>query len=239
MIRFMVCDTDVDFAYRIAKALHHWYEFCSVQYLYGPSALEASLQSDSGGADVLITEIELRGKNAIDIVAENLQNSSPLQVVYMTEKMDFCTDVYRTRHSGFLVKPIRLEKLKMSMEWALQTLKTRKSEGVMLQRAGNMYVVSPQSILFAESSGRLMTVVTDTEKIEIYGKISDLAAKVDQRFIQCHKSYLVNMERVKQYCGDFFLMENGSMVPVSQSRRKVIRESFLTYVQASVVDRVH
>lgn len=239
MIRFMVCDTDVDFAYRIAKALHRWYEFCSVQYLYGPAALEASLQADSGGADILITEIELREKNAIDIVADNLQNSSPLQVVYMTTKMDFCTEVYKTRHSGFLVKPIRLEKLKTSMEWALQTLKTRKSEGIFLQRAGNVYVISPQSIQYAESSGRLMTVVTDTEKIEIYGKISELVAKADQRFIHCHKSYLVNMERVRQYCGDFFLMENGSTVPISQSRRKEIREKFLSYVQTSVVGGTH
>ena len=61
MIRFIICDTDTDFLGKLAIALHHNFDPCSVEYMYGPSALEVSLRSDSGGADVLLTEIELRG----------------------------------------------------------------------------------------------------------------------------------------------------------------------------------
>ena len=66
----MICDTDTDFLGKLAIALHHNFDPCSVEYMYGPSALEVSLRSDSGGADVLLTEIELRGYNAISIIAQ-------------------------------------------------------------------------------------------------------------------------------------------------------------------------
>lgn len=75
MIRFMICDTDTDFLGKLAIALHHNFDPCSVEYMYGPSALEVSLRSDSGGADVLLTEIELRGYNAISIIAQYLKES--------------------------------------------------------------------------------------------------------------------------------------------------------------------
>lgn len=233
MIRFMVCDTDTAFAGRLGGILHQCFDPCSVEYLYGPSALEASLQADPGGADILITEIDLREKNAIDIVARSMRDSSPLQVIYMTTRIDYCTEVYKTRHSGFLVKPLRIDTLRQSIQWALEMLKARRDMGIVLQRNSQIYVISPQSFLYAESSGRMVVVVTDAERLEIYGKLTDLTTQLDRRFIQCHKSYLVNMERVRRYIGDRFLLENGIVIPISQSKRKTVRETFLSYTRAA------
>ena len=67
MIRFMICDTDPEFLNKLAATLHNNFDPCTVEYMYGPSALEVSLRSDSGGADVLLTEIELRDQSSISI----------------------------------------------------------------------------------------------------------------------------------------------------------------------------
>ena len=75
-----------------------------------------------------------------------------------------------------------------------------------------------------------MRTVTDQENIESYGKLSSLLFQLDKRFLQCHKSYLVNMERVKTFLGDRFLMDNGAVVPISQSRRKAVKQEFLSYM---------
>ena len=81
MTRFMICDTDTEFLDKLATALHNNFDPCSIEYMYGPSALEVSLRSDSGGADVLLTEIELRDNNSISIIAKYLKESSPLQII--------------------------------------------------------------------------------------------------------------------------------------------------------------
>lgn len=234
MIRFMICDTDVDFLGKLAAALHHNFDPCSVEYMYGPSALEVSLRSDSGGADVLLTEIELRGYNAISIIAQYLKESSPLQIIYMTPKIEYCTEVYESRHCGFLLKPIRLERLVRDVQRALRLLEEKKAKGIVVQRGSSLHILSPQSLLYAESHGRVLKIVTDSEIIETYDKMDHFSFQLDKRFLQCHKSYLVNMERVKRYCGDSFLMVNETTIPISQSRRKTVRQQFLDYMGNAV-----
>lgn len=230
MIRFMICDTDTAFLDKLAAALHNNFDPCSVEYMYGPSALEVSLKSDSGGADVLLTEIELRGSNSISIIGKYLKESSPLQIIYMTPKIEYCTEVYDTRHCGFLLKPVKLDRLIRDVRRALRILELRKASGIVVQQGSGLHILAPQSLLYAESHGRVLRIVTDSEILETYDKITHFSFQLDKRFLQCHKSYLVNMERVKRYCGDSFQMCDGSSVPISQSKRKEVRELFLKYM---------
>lgn len=230
MIRFMICDTDTHFLDQLASTLHHSFAPCAVQYLYGPSALEVSLRSDPGGADVLLTEIELRGQSAISILAQYLTESSPLQVIYMTSKIKYCTEVYDTRHCGFLLKPVSMDQLLKNVARALHTLESQKARGILVQRGGRLHILAPQSILYLESRGRILRIVTDSEILETYDKIERFAFRLDKRFLQCHKSYMVNMERVKEYHGNSFLMCDRAILPISQSKRKEVRQQFLSYM---------
>ena len=230
MIRFAVCDTDVDFAGRLAATLHRLYDPCKVEYMYGPDALEGSLCAAPGSSDVLLTEIELRERSSIDIIGHRMKESSPLQVIYLTSKMEYCTAVYETRHIGFLLKPVSVELLRRTVDRAIASLERQKSQGIVIHRGGSVYVVEASSLLYVESEGRLARLFTDEERLETYEKMGNLLLQMDGRFLQCHKSYLVNMDRVRQFMGDHFLMENGAVVPISQSRRKAVREEFLRYL---------
>ena len=116
------------------------------------------------------------------------------------------------------------------MKRAIRILDHRKRVGIVVQRGGEFYIVEAPSLLYMESRGRVIRIVTDEEILETYSKIDSFSYQLDKRFCQCHKSYLVNMERVKRFCGDSFLMENGDSVPVSQSRRKEVRQQFLNYM---------
>lgn len=233
MTRFLVCDTDIDFVSRVATTLHQLYDPCSVQYIYGPEALKATLLANSSSGDILITEIDLRGYSSIDIISRYLKASSPLQVIYVTAQIEYCTQVYETRHSGFLIKPIPIDLLQRAVERALMEVKQAKNTSVVVQRGGTIHVVSAASILYVESRGHVIRLVTDEEQLQSYEKLNNLTIQMDERFLQCHKSYLVNLDRVRQFRGDSFIMENGVQIPISQSRRKEVRQYFLDYLGKS------
>lgn len=233
MTRFLVCDTDTDYAGRVAAALHRLYEPCSVQYMYGPDALEVALRANSGAGDILLTEVELRGRNSIDIIGRHLKASSPLQVIYITAQIEYCSQVYETRHSGFLLKPVNLDLFQKAVARAMESLRQAKATGIAVQRGGTIHVVSSISLLYMESRGRVVQLCTDEEILESYDKLDTLTGQMDERFLQCHKSYVVNMDRVRQFQGDRFLMENGVEIPISQSRRKDVRQRFLAYIGKS------
>jgi len=228
--RFVVCDDDVNFVEELAQTLHELYPACSVEHMYGPEALEASLREDSSGADVLLVDIELRGKNSIDLVKKFLKPSSPLQVVYVTGFMHYCTEVYDTKHCSFLVKPVSRQQLRHAVEMAYHSLNRDREAGISVKANGGTRIVYIPSILYAESHGRCLKIVSDEERVDTYEKLKDLLDVLDRRFLACHKSFVVNMDRVRQYCGDVFVMDNGDTIPISQTRRKEVREKFACYM---------
>ena len=210
--------------------LHGLYPGCFVEHMYGPEALEASLREDSSGADVLLVDIELRGKNSIELIKKFLKPSAPLQVVYITGYVHYCTDVYDTKHCSFLVKPVTPERLRHAVEKAYHSLNRDREAGVSVKTNGGIRIIYIPSLLYAESHGRCLRVVSTQEQVDTYEKLGDFAQNLDRRFLVCHKSFLVNMDHVKQYCGDRFLMDDGAVIPISQTKRKTVRETFTRYV---------
>lgn len=235
MIRFMLCDTDTKFLDILAARLHQRYDPCTVEYLYGPDALEVSLRAVPGSNDVLITEIELRGRSSIDIISAYLPAISPLQVIYMTTKAEYCTDVYETPHCGFLLKPVCMDRLYRAIDRALRERRRRCLSGIAVQKGSCLYIVDTYSLLYVEGRGRVARLVTEEGTLETYEKIANLSGRLNDRFLQSHKSYLVNLDRVRQFNGDNFLMENGVYIPVSQSRRKEVRQRFLNFVNQTYI----
>ena len=238
MLRFMVCDTDTVYANKLGSILHEIYSPCSVEYMYGPDALEVSLRSDSGGADILITEIELRDKNSISIIAKYLKGTSPLQVIFMTNRMDYCTEVYDTQHCGFLVKPVCIQFLTNSIQRAMVLLNERKDAGIVVQKGGSIHIVDIRKLCYIEGSGRIARLVMPEEVLETYEKLSSFEYRLDRRFLHCHKSYVVNMDYVRRFTGDSFLMDNGISIPISQSKRKEVKQTFLEYMGCSTIHQL-
>ena len=67
------------------------------------------------------------------------------------------------------------------------------------------------------------------------GKIVVETSRLDSTAAQVEDVYKrQNMERVKRYCGDSFLMGNETTIPISQSRRKIVRQQFLDYMGNAV-----
>jgi DNA-binding LytR/AlgR family response regulator len=230
MLHFRICDTDVKFLEGLALMLHQLYDPCSVEYMYGPDVLEVSLRCAKGCADVLLTEVELREKRSIDLINRYQSDSDSMRVIYMTGNIQYCTEVYETRHSGFLLKPLDQEALKKAVDRALRELRRERGHSICVQHGRNLHVIEFSALQRAESRGRVLRLFTEKEQIEIYGKISDLCANLDQRFLWCHKSHLINMDYVRSYTVESFCMRDGTVVPISQSHRKAVRENFLTYV---------
>ncbi len=74
-------------------------------------------------------------------------------------------------------------------------------------------------------------VKTDNEKIEFYGKLSDIEADLSKvPFVRTHQSYLVNCKYIKIQAIIYHVeLMDGAVLPVSQSKRKNIYNIFGKY----------
>lgn len=94
--------------------------------------------------------------------------------------------------------------------------------------------VALRDIIYIEFSVRSATIHTGSQPLRTYEKLSSLQQRVDSRFIQCHKSYLVNMDYVVGLQGNMLELCNGVQIPVSQSRAKFTRETLLRHLTREI-----
>lgn len=74
-------------------------------------------------------------------------------------------------------------------------------------------------IIFIEKDLRRAIVITDDKEIVFYSDMEKIKQDVDERFLDCHRSYLFNMDKIVCMTNQTVYMEQGHQVPLG-------RESF-------------
>lgn len=190
--------------------------------------------SEGNNVDILVTDIVFGGEeNAIDVVARLSSQGFAMQVIYVTGYIDYCTSVYRTRHAYFLTKPFDQRDFDSAISRCLDNLADEeKSRPLVLTSQGRVVCVFPDDIDYIESDRRKVIVHAGERVVESYASLSEIAEKVPVSFVRCHKSYLVNMDRIAELVGGEAVMRSGARVPVSQRYRRAMRDKFVGYLMA-------
>ena len=95
-------------------------------------------------------------------------------------------------------------------------------------------MVDPSQIEYVESERRKVHLHTVSgDSVETYATLGQMLDMLPESFVQCHKSYLVNMACIEELRTGNVLLRSGREVPVSQRQRKGVRDAFFHYVGLS------
>ena len=184
----------------------------AIEHVVDAESLTARL-AEEPAIDVLVMDIELGSEdaNGIDLVKRYFPAGCGTQVIYVTGFVEYCTSVYRTEHLYFLVKPFAQDDLDDALSRAFERLEADASKPLSVRLGSRVVLVEPSRISYIESDRRKVRIHAGAEEIEAYASLSDLSAELPASFIQCHKSFLVNMDHVKELKADsvVLLVEPG------------------------------
>lgn len=194
-----------------------------------------SSSSKEPAADIVLMDICL-GEDCDGIKAVNafFPAGSATQVIYVTGHVEFCTRVYRSEHVYFLLKPVSQADLDDAVNKALENLLAESYKPIGMLVGGNVVRLDPRTIEYVESDRRKIRVHTARSSVESYGSLSRMAEMLPPTFIQCHKSFIINMDCVSELRSDEVEMVSGSRVPVSQKRRRFVKETLLEHLRMSL-----
>ncbi len=183
--------------------------------------------------DVFMTDINLGQDkpSGIEVVRRYFASSAKTQVIYISGYVEYCTPVYQTEHTYFLLKPVKQSDLNAALDKAVANLRGSVCAPVALQHGGTVTMVDPADIEYIESDRRKVRVFTASGRVlETYSTLGDMLAMLPNSFVQCHKSYLVNMAEISELRSDKALLRSGAEVPVSQRQRRVVRDAFFNFI---------
>ncbi|MDR1537965.1 MAG: LytTR family DNA-binding domain-containing protein [Clostridiales bacterium] len=184
--------------------------------------------------DLILIDIVLGSYNGIECMKTILNRHPDIQVVFVSDNIEYCTSVYEVQHIYFLPKPFDEVIFKKAVAKAEKKIEEIRSKLLYIKYKSSVVSAPFTDILFIENFNRKVRVQMKDGCIETYISIDELFRKMDQRFVHCHKSFIVNMDYVRDLTKNKFVLKNGNEVPISQLRLTDTKMKFLGYLGATL-----
>ena len=183
--------------------------------------------------DVVLMDIDWKTeKTGIDFSSELKQLSPNTKIIYITAyTLDYVEDaVLRTPNlCGFINKPIKEEILYKSLEKIQRELKETDGK-LIIKYKSNVSVIPFGDIYYLESQLHKVAVKLQNQEYQCTEKLTDIKKRLDIQFLECHKSYIVNMNHIAEIHNTEILMENGEVIPISKKRYGETKARFFEYM---------
>lgn len=231
MIFIVCCDENVTHLNNLRQeiAMLQVDERVNAVFFTTPKQLTDYMQQNAHLVDILLCDTVLNNKSSISMVEAILKISPCVQVIFMSVLAAWCEKTYEVEHVYFLKKPVRQAALANAVLLAARRAKQLKERYINVQKKSEIQTIPFSEILYIESALREIRIVTQRQNVQAYNRISDIAQRLDGRFMGCHKSYIVNLEKVERIGGLQFILSDGQAVPIAQARYREATQRFLLY----------
>lgn len=198
---------------------------------------EDSYTPEDAAPDVAIVDANFDGKHLLGTgLVKMVQARKPsMQVIYTTNSLEGMSAVYSTDHVCTCLKPLNRLEFEGAFSRALAKYFAEANRPMGVRVNGNLVTVMPAQISYVESNRRKVVLHVDGKELETYASIGSLLDVLPGTFAQCHKSFLVNLAYVAELRKDDILLRDGTVVPVSQKRRKEMQEALKSFLRQRVV----
>ena len=193
------------------------------------AAFTQILQSGSCPYDIVFMDIVLgdASMSGIDLVHKVNFLNPACQIIYISQYLEFASDVYDTQHVYFVSKERLSEFLGKALDSALKNIIQNDDTSYLYFTVRKKQHKIPQNdILYMERNLRETTIVTRTDEFKVSERIDQLLERLPSWFVSCHRSYAVNLKlagSIRQYSVSF---PNGKTVPIGRTHYASVKKSF-------------
>lgn len=199
----------------------------SVKSYTNPSDFLDAYRSD---CDLIFMDIALPLCNGVDVARHLREIDSVVTLIFITNMEQYAINGYEVDALDFVVKPINYYRFSSMMRKALRGIARREEKEIIIQSSGTIARLRVSQIHYVEIQDHLLIYHTDQGKIESWGKLADVEAELaGHHFARCSSSHLVNLRHVISVKGNDVNVA-GTMLPVSQRRRKAFYACVTNYL---------
>ena len=212
-----------------------------------PNGLQAVQMIEDLRPDLVFLDVQMPGLDGLAVIRKLQEKNVPLPYfILATAYEQYAVEAFRLEALDYLLKPVERERLAVSIERARRTIQAKPAPaetGVppqpapprakLLVRCQNRnFVVDAAEVVYATIDEGLITLATTTlEGQSNYRTIEELQSSLDPAvFWRVHRSYLVNINRIKEVIPWFkssYLLrmddKKQTEIPVSRVQTKRLR----------------
>jgi len=211
---------------------------------YARDGIEAIAAIRSARPDLVLMDINMPGRNGLEVVAEIGVGTMP-RVVFVTAYDEHAISAFRVNALDYLLKPVTAERLSESLDRAraelaegryfgprldalleqLGAAKEAESGRVMIRSGGHVFFLRPAEIDWVEAEGDYITIHTQSRSHLVRETMKNMEKKLAARgFQRIHRSSMVRLDAIRELVsndsGDYeVVLRDRTVLKLSRSYR--------------------
>ena len=179
--------------------------------------------------DILLLDIEMPGKNGIELAKQVRKDNSTVQIVFITGYYEYFSDGFDVSALHYLLKPVNTQKLWEVLDKAAENLAYRQ-RSVLLSTSEGGIRVPLADILYVESENIYIIVHTAQGNFRARMALARFSEQLDDTFFKVHRSYIVSLKYIKKVTRTEVTMVNGETLPVSRGSYDAVHTALIKYL---------
>lgn len=203
-------------------------ECCHLTAFSDTKKLLDYLEGDGGGVDIVLFDLRRQNDGYLRAARAIAKGYPDIDLLCISKPPLALTDggAPPAEQGLILSTPVLADDLEGCLAKAVRTLTRYESGKLTVVTKSQTYRLRHSRIDYVVSSNRQLTFHSGEKELCVYGKLSELEAKLGEGFVRCHQSYLVNAHRIMAFDKGghpalFRRQAAGLEIPLPQSLRKV------------------
>lgn len=199
-----------------------------VSYFEGSDDFFFALE-DFKEIDAVFLDIEMKKMHGIEIAKVLRSKGYTFPIVFITGYTQYAIDDYSVQAYDYILKPIQTDKF----EKLLQRIESDKHQNTSIFHLfdtddGSIKVDERKILGFeAQDNGVRMILIDDT--ISLKTTLNHLNTLLSDAFIQTHRSYLINIEKINILNKEDIILNNNETIPISRRLRSDVHKTISNY----------
>ncbi len=189
--------------------------------------------------DALFVDINMPDINGMEFV-KGLSGSQ--MVVFTTAYSDYAVESYKVRAVDYILKPYTFVDFQKAAQSLLQCWKARQQDEKAAGMDDNIFLkvdyryvrVSLRDIVYIEGMNEYLKVhLISGDPLLVHTSFKQMNGHLPDNFLQIHRSYVINVNYIREVERSMVLLEGGKRISISDSNR----DAFMAYLKARSISR--
>jgi DNA-binding LytR/AlgR family response regulator len=200
----------------------------------GTSKEVLGLIEDGRKIDMMCLDLTMQTTDQMLTAAQSLRSAHPVAHMILIANSRISPVKYMRpsiNAQSLLLKPLDSESVKEVLNESISSYITKFSEKdddnfFVVETRGERELIPYDRILFYETREKKVFLNTGDMEYPFYGTLDQLEEKLADRFLRCHRSYLVNKSKInKIYLSqNHLLLKSGEEIPLSRSYKPGVKQ---------------
>ena len=238
MFRIAICDDEKIFRDQLNGFLLKYAEKAGEDFDILPyDSADRLLLNYPKDLDLLFLDIAMGGINGMEAAQEIRKTDPQVCIIFITTMVQYAIDGYAVKAFGFIRKPVSEAELKHELTCALAMIQNSRAreQYITIKTGGTIHRIAISRIRYCEVKNHQIILSVEGQEYQYRDSMAELEAKLlPLGFFRCHSSYLVNGEYIASIEQTQLKLQDGSIIPISQRKRKEFMQEISRFLGGTI-----